>query len=402
MRNALNKNSWMFVLSQSISLLGSSLVEFAIIWYVTLKTNSGSLMAIGLICVYLPRFIISFFAGVWADRYNRKKLVILSDLFIAVITLLLSVFFLLGYEYLWMIFIALALRSIGTGIQTPTITAIIPMIVEKDKIARITGINNSFQSLITIISPLLSGALLSLIPLGYIFLIDVLTAIIAVWIVSKIKIPLINKISKKVNSFYEDFKSVFIFSKENAFVKLILISFFLFMFLTVPLSYLSPLLIVRHFGEEVWKLTVNEISLSIGTLIGGVIISFYNNKFSISNIIFISCLILGLLTTFLTFSPFYVFLLLMLLSGICISLFTSNITIGIQKTIEVNMQGRIMSLLQMGVTVSIPLGVLFWGPMCDIIAIDYVFISVGLILFLVSIAFYHFKKKYSKELEAGL
>ena len=77
----------LFFISQSITLFGSTLVQMAIVWYVTRNTSSGAWVAAFSVCSYLPEFVISFSGGVWADRYHRKKLIIGADFFIAVVTL---------------------------------------------------------------------------------------------------------------------------------------------------------------------------------------------------------------------------------------------------------------------------------------------------------------------------
>ncbi|SFH41065.1 Transmembrane secretion effector [Desulfotomaculum arcticum] len=121
-----NKTNWkknisLFLGSQAISLFGSSLVQLAIMRYITLTTQSGVMMTISIICGFLPTFILSPIAGVWADRYNRKTLIIMSDALIAVSTLILAILFLIGYDALWLLFLMSAIRAIGTGIQVPAV-----------------------------------------------------------------------------------------------------------------------------------------------------------------------------------------------------------------------------------------------------------------------------------------
>src|SRR5512143_1787710 len=127
------KKIMLIISSKKISLFGSSLVQYAITWYVVLTTKSGIMMTISIICGFLPTFFLSPFAGVWADRYNRKTLIMAADSFIALTTLLLAILFLMGYDSIGLLFIASAFRSIGSGIQTPAVGAFIPQIVPEDK-----------------------------------------------------------------------------------------------------------------------------------------------------------------------------------------------------------------------------------------------------------------------------
>ena len=124
----------LFMSSQAISLFGSALVQFAIIWYIARTTNSGIMVTISTICSFLPQLVISLFAGVWADRYNRKILIILSDALTATSTLVLAIVFLLGYNSMWLLFLVAAIRSFGAGIQTPAVSAMIPQIVPEEHI----------------------------------------------------------------------------------------------------------------------------------------------------------------------------------------------------------------------------------------------------------------------------
>lgn len=95
---------FLFLSSQTISLFGSMLVQYAITWYITLKTQSGAMMTISIICGFLPTFFFSF-AGVWADRYNRKLLIALSDSLIALSTLILAILFFMGFDSIWLLFL---------------------------------------------------------------------------------------------------------------------------------------------------------------------------------------------------------------------------------------------------------------------------------------------------------
>ena len=123
------KNIILFLSSQTISLFGSSLVQYAIMWHITLTTESGLMMTLYIICGFIPTFILSPVAGVWADRYNRKMLIILADGLIAIATFILAILFLMGFDAIWLLFVMAAIRAFGTGIQMPAVGAILPQIV---------------------------------------------------------------------------------------------------------------------------------------------------------------------------------------------------------------------------------------------------------------------------------
>lgn len=115
------KKCILFLVSQNISLFGSSVVGYAITWYITLKTSSGMWMTASILCSLLPQLFVSLFAGVWADRYHRKMLIMVSDGFIAASTLGLALMFLVGKDSMWMLMLVSAVRSVGAGVQTPAV-----------------------------------------------------------------------------------------------------------------------------------------------------------------------------------------------------------------------------------------------------------------------------------------
>ena len=170
----------LFLISQTISLFGSLLVQYAITWYLTLREQSGVVMMLAVIFGFLPTFFLSPFAGVWADRYNRKKLIILSDAVIALSTLLLIFLFLSGSGSVGALLFASAVRALGAGIQTPAVSAVLPQIVPEEKLTKVNGINGSIQAGTMLISPMASGVLLNFASMEVIFSIDVLTAILAI------------------------------------------------------------------------------------------------------------------------------------------------------------------------------------------------------------------------------
>ena len=113
------RNVGFFIGGQFLSLFGSMLVQFAITWQITLQTQSGVIMSMFSCASLLPMVIISPFAGVWADRYNRKYLINISDGIIALVTALLAILMLFGYQNIWLMLGAVAVRSFGQGVQQP-------------------------------------------------------------------------------------------------------------------------------------------------------------------------------------------------------------------------------------------------------------------------------------------
>lgn len=390
------QKSVLFILAQAVSLLGSSLVQFAIVWHVTLSTSSGIMMAISTICCFLPQIIISLFAGVWVDRYNRKLLIMLSDGIIALSTFVLAILFLSGHRSLWLLFFVSCIRSAGSGVQTPAINAIIPQMVPKKQLIRITGINTSIQSLITLLSPALSGALLSVTNIEMCFFIDVITAIFGISIMFFIKVtPFIHTDeTPTTKGAIEELKSGFRYIKQHHVVFSVLCFYALFMFFATPVSYLTPLLVTRSFGENIWQLTANELLFSLGTMLGGVYIAFWGGFENRRKTISIAYILFGICTIGLgSVTHFIYYLVIIFLSGFIMPSVTSPSTVLLQEVVSPTMHGRVFSVIQIVSSVSVPSGMLIFGPLADICKIEYILIITGIITLVTGILFYRNRKK---------
>lgn len=182
----------LFLTSQSITLFGSQIVQMAIVWYVTLSTSSGAWVAAFSVCSYLPQFLVSFAGGVWADRYSRKMLIISADAGIAIITL--GMFFLMpcvpqDESLLKMLLLMSVLRSIGAGIQSPAVSAVIPQLVPKEFLMKYNGINAAMQSAVQFAAPALAGVILSMGTLRSTLIIDIITALIGISLFLCVRLP---------------------------------------------------------------------------------------------------------------------------------------------------------------------------------------------------------------------
>jgi MFS transporter, DHA3 family, macrolide efflux protein len=379
------KNSILFLTSQTLSLFGSSLVQYAIMWYITLNTQSGIMMTIYIICGFLPTFFLSPFAGVWADRYNRKRLIMLSDSMIAVSTLILAILFLLGYEALWLLFAISAVRALGAGIQTPAVGAVLPQLVPEDKLTKVNGINGSIQALIMLISPMISAALLSVATFEVILFIDVVTAAIAVLTLFLfLPIPLHEKASQmQTTGYFSDLKKGFSYINQHAFIKKFFLFFAIFFILAAPVAFLTPLQVTRSFGEDIWRLTATEITFSIGMIIGGGIIAswggFKNRIYTMT----LAAVVTGICTFMLGITPdFVIYLIFMGLIGIVMPFFNTPSTVLIQEKVDEDYLGRVFGVFMMISTSMMPLGMLIFGPLADMIKIEWLLIGTGIVMFI--------------------
>ncbi|MEF9893818.1 MAG: MFS transporter [Anaerorhabdus sp.] len=386
------KNIVRFLSAQTISLFGSSLVQYAIIWYVTLSTSSGIMLTISTLCGFLPQICIAVFAGTWIDKYNRKKLIMLSDSVIALATLGLALLFLSGNKNIWVLFLVLIIRSAGAGIQTPAVNAILPQIVPQENLMKVNGIMSTCNSIMMFLSPAVSGAILSVFSLEVTLFIDVITAIIGGSITAFVKVGQLIKNNTEDKTMIQNMKEGFRFVKNNKFVLNLLIFQMVSMFMISPSAFLTPLMISRRFGEEVWRLTMSEMTYSLGMVIGGILITTWGGFKNRLNTALVAGTMYGVVMIGLGISPvFIIYLICNTLIGITAPCYNTPITVTIQERVDLDMQGRVFSFMQITTSCMLPIGMMVYGPLADIVPVETILIIAG-ILVITAAAIFHFSK----------
>ena len=373
------RNTTLFLASQTMSLFGTMLVQFAIMWHIVLKTQSGTMMTIYIVAGVLPTFFTSLFGGVWADRYNKKHLINIADGSIAIVSLIIAICLFSGYDAIILLLIAGAIRALGQGVQQPAVNSLIPVIVPTENLMRINGINSSIQSGIFLLSPVVSASLMSFASLEAIFFIDVITATIAIIILYfLVKVPHIDKKEniKNVSHFADLIDGLKYIKSQKYLYKLVILST-IFMIVMSPVS-LTPLQVTRNWDTEIWRLTAIEITFSGGMILGGILVGIYALKNRIYSM-GISSILLGVLTILLgLWTNFIPYLICMAISGIVLPYYNAPYMTLMQEKVTAEYLGRVLSVFTMTGSIAMPFGMLFFGPLCDIININYILVGVGI------------------------
>jgi len=383
----INKKIALFLISQNVSLFGSSVVEFAIIWYITLETSSGFWLMSATVCAMLPKVLVSLWGGVWADRYNRKYLIMLADAFIALATLGLAIAFLAGYQRLELLLVASAVRSIGSGVQAPAVNAIFPQLVPREKLTRIQGINQTFNAVLMLLSPAVGGVILGSLSIVWAFLLDVVTAALAILIFTFIKVEKIEK-TAEVTSILAELRQGVDYTFSHPLLRGIIICCACSFFLITPAAVLTPLLVERSFGSDVWRLTANEVSWTVGTLFGGVFVSLHGSFKDKIRTIALCLVAFGVTFVLLGLAGnFTLYLMVMGISGLFLPIIATAQTVLIQETAEPGMLGRVFSFVQIIAASVAPIAILFFGPLADVISVETLLIVSGVLLALVGVVY---------------
>jgi DHA3 family macrolide efflux protein-like MFS transporter len=384
------KNVALFLAGQAVTLVGSSLVGYAVMWYVTLETQSGVMMTIFTVATMLPMFFISPFGGVWADRFNRKYLINIADASIAAVTLVIALCFTLGVENIYLLLICSVMRSLGQGVQMPAVTSLIPQIAPADQLVRINGINSSIQSLSMLGSPAIAGVLLSVAPLQVILFIDVATAAIGISILMfLVKVPAKSaeeKASASAKSYFTDMKEGVSYIRVHAFIKRFFVISAVSTILLTPAMLLTPLQVTRDFGADVWRLTAIELAFSIGMLAGGLAIAAWGGFKNKTVTLVFGAMIFGVTTIgFGLFTNFWLYLACMGVCGMSVPVINTPVMSILQTKVDSDFMGRVFSVVTMISSVMLPIGMVLFGPLGDVVKLDYLMIATGAGMVLLSL-----------------
>lgn len=380
------RNVGLFLSGQTISLFGSMIVQYAVMWYVTFETQSGFAIALYALAAFLPQGLVSIFGGVVADRMNRRILVIIADGSIAVVTFILAMAMANGITDLWVILVAVGARSIGAGFQTPAVQAMIPQIAPEDQLMRVNGIFGTIQSAMALLAPAVAGAVFGLFGIVPVFFIDVVTAAIGILFLVFVSVPTLASIASKTTSYGEDLVAGMRYIWDHQVVRWLLGVFAIIFLLTVAPSFITPLLIARTFGTEVWMVTVLEIAFSVGMILGGILVSTLLAKRSRIGLILVATFGFAVFTIALGLAPnLWIFYGFMFAFGLLVPLFSAPFMTLVQETVEPEMHGRVFSYVGIVMALATPIGMTVFGPLADVISVQVLLIIAGIATILVMV-----------------
>ena len=378
---------------QALSLFGSALVQFALIWWLTQNSGSATVLAIATLVGMLPQIVIGPFAGALVDRWNRRIIMIAADATIAVFSLLLAYLFATGSVQIWHIYAIMAVRSLGGAFHYPAMAASTPLMVPNEQLTRINGLNQALQGVNSLVAPPVGALLLSILPTHGILLIDVGTAILAILPLLFLSIPQParheEELSEGKPSLFSDVRNGLAYIRTiPGFIAIISMALFL-NFLLVPTTALVPLLVTKHFGKGAIELGLLESAMGVGIITGGILLSIwggFKKKIATSLTGIIG---LGIGVMLVGLAPADLFLLAIvgnIILGLTLPIANGPIGALMQTIVRPDMQGRVMSLVNSGATAISPLGLLIAGPFSDWLGIRVWFWAGGILCVMIAAA----------------
>ncbi len=372
---------------QAFSLLGSQLVSFAVIWWLTQTTGSATVLATASLLGLLPQVILGPFTGTLVDRWSRRLTMIFADGLIALATVGLAVLFALGHVQIWQVYALLFVRSVCGGFHWPAMQASTSLMVPKEHFARIQGLNQMLQGGMSIASAPLGALLLAWIPMQAILAIDVVTAMFAIipLFFFQIPQPARNDLQPEAmgkSTFWQDFRAGFRYVWSWPGLMLIGVMATVINFLLTPAFSLLPILVTKHFNGQAIMLATLESFSGIGFIIGGLILSAWGGfKRRIMTTLMgllamgLGCLVMGVLPP----SAFGLAVATMLFLGIVSPIVNGPLMAAVQAAVEPEMQGRVFTIIQTMAGAMSPIGLMIAGPISDKLGVQTWFIIGGVV-----------------------
>lgn len=350
-------------------------------FWLSIETGSAEVLAFSIIAALLPQLVLGFFTGVYIDRWNRKRVMILADLFIALCTLIVAALLYTGESRLSYFYLLLAMRSAGMAFHMPAMQASVPLLAPEDKLMRIAGVNNIINSVSTIAGPALAALLITIFDLSVVLMFDVAGAIIASISLMLVHIPNPEKKHDKVPDLFAEMLEglKIIYSKPGLFWMFLL--GILATFFIMPVAALFPLMTLDHFSGNTFHMSIIEIAWGIGMLAGGAIMGIGKLKSYKIILIILMYLLLGLtffLSGILPPSGFVLFAVITSFGGASMSVYSGSFTVVLQTMVEPSALGRVFSMYGSITLLPSMLGLLATGFIADSIGITNAFIISGL------------------------
>jgi len=365
---------------QLFSTLSSSVAGYAVVFWLSLRTQSAEVLAYAMIATLLPHIVLGLFTGVFVDRWDRKRTMIFADSFIAICTAVLCLMFYLDKIEIWQIYILLALRSIGNAFHTPAMQSSIPLLAPESQLMRIAGVNQVIFSISNIAGPALAAFLISILDMTYVMMFDILGAAIAVTSLLFVTIPNPERKNETPDILREIKQGIMaIFNVKGLGW---LLSFdVLVVFFMIPASALFPLMTVKYFMGDEFHMSIVEIAWGVGMLIGGGLIGLKKMKtynkvgliLAMNTIFGLTFLLSGLLSQ----SAFTIFVILTAFGGIASSIWNGAFVVILQTKIEPEKLGRVFSTYDSMVLLPSLPGLLFTGYIAETIGISNTFVISG-------------------------
>lgn len=374
---------------QAFSLLGSQLVQFALVWWLTQETGSATVLATATLVAFLPQVFLGPVAGALVDRWSRRLVMILADVSIALATFGLVILFWSGFIQIWHVYLLLFLRAIGGVFHWAAMQASTSLMVPKDHLSRIQGLNQMLSGAMNIGSAPLGALMLGAMPMQGILGVDIVTAALAILPLLFIPIPQPERITPPGvvegdgdNSLRQDLKEGLRYVWSWPGLMMVMVMATMINFLLTPASALQPILVTKHFGGQALELAWMESAWGIGVVAGGLTLGAWGGFRRRVITSLLGLLVLGAGMAVIGLIPpsgYWLAVGVIFLVGFTNPIINGPLLAVVQAVVAPEMQGRVFTLMMSVASAMTPIGLLVAGPVADYLGVQSWYVVGGII-----------------------
>lgn len=370
---------------QAVSLIGSSAVQFALIWWLSSETGSPMMLAFSGLMAFLPQMLLGPFAGVWVDRLKRKTVVITADLFMGFVALAFAASFLGGPPPFWSACVVLGIRAVGDVFHTPAIQAIVPMLAPKEELVRANGWSQFLQSGAFMLGPVLGALMYGVLPMPVILLTDFAGALVASAAVAVVKIPEIQREAAQKPRFWREMREGASALWQDKRLCVLVAATFLCMIFFNPIASYYPLMTSGYFRASAIYGSVVEVLYAMGMMAAALIAGLFTKVKDKILLAYVGLLGIGVSAGVCGILPpdrwaFWIFAFCCMLIGASANFYNIPMMAYIQGTVSPQTQGRVFSLLGSLWSATMPVGLLFSGPIAEKEGVSFWFLLTGIFI----------------------
>jgi len=385
------RNFFPMWIGQVLSLIGSRVVQFALIWYLAQTTGSATTLALAALVGLVPEILLGPIAGAYVDRWDRQMVMIVADGAVALASWGLAYLFWADAVEIWVIYIILFIRSIGGSFHLPAMQASISLMVPEEQLTRVNGLNQMVSGVLTIAGPALGAFMLLLLPYYGIMLVDVATAILAIFLLMLVNVPLPDREEPghEQPSLWLDLREGMGYLLGWRGLMIMVGMAMLTRLLLTPAYTLLPLMVSGYFNGPPGQLGLLEGFLGLGMLAGGVILSLWGGFKRRIYTTMAGFVVLGIGLLVMGLAPAGLFVIALagvLVIGLAVPLVDGPMMAILQATVDPNIQGRVFSLMGSLVGLAAPIGLILAGPISDWLGIQFWFLLSGILCVIIGIS----------------
>ena len=370
---------WTFFTGQGMSLLGSSVTQFVLIWWVTDNTGDISSLGVAGLAALLPQALLGPLAGVFADRYSRQAIMLCTDIVNAGCAFVLVWLFQDRAVELWHIFALMAVRSAMQAFQFPASTASVAMLVPKYFVTTAAGLSQSIQGVMIIAAAPIGAVVLASMPIEWALSIDVFTASLGCLPLLFFEIPQRKQITSKNDGFWSQFKEGVSVVWDDRGLRSLFGLMILTLVILMPLFTLVPMLVKVHFEGGAPQVAILESMAGVGMIIGGGVVAVASPVKKVPWIlggIMGACLFISL-TAAIPGENFLAACVFWMLASSCSIASNGAFMALLQVGIPNQLQGRVISLLATLIGMASPFGLMLATPLGSFLGTRGLFVVLG-------------------------